>query len=188
MKKIIGVIIAAIVLVVGVYFMIDFYNTDESLYVDANSIGINNYSREDFYTEYKDLVIANENKDSDDGTGANGDSQTILGNSVLNSNSGSLSEGMAQSALGFYKQNLSVTKKGNPLSVKIAGVPLYDGLPWSSSGAYELDTAVCNAYLSRYLNSNFTPTVAIDNNCKIKDIVFGDCCLIVGSDSFKIFK
>lgn len=89
MKKIIGVIIAAIVLVIGVYFMIDFYNTDESLYVDANSIGINNYSREDFYTEYKDLVIANENKDSDDGTGANGDSQTILDNSVINSNSGS---------------------------------------------------------------------------------------------------
>lgn len=172
MKKIIGVIIVAIALVIGVYFMIDFYNTDESLYVDANSIGINNYSREDFYTEYKELVIANENKDADEGTGANGDSQAILGNSVLNSNnSGSLSEGMAQSALGFYKQNLSVTKKGNPISVKIAGVPLYDGLPWSSSGAYELDTAVCNAYLSRYLNSNFTSTVAIDNNCKIKDIV-----------------
>lgn len=89
MKKIIGIIVAAIVLVIGVYFMVDFYNIDESLYIDANSIGINNYSREDFYTEYKDLVIANENKDSNEGTGANGDSQTILGNSVINGNSDS---------------------------------------------------------------------------------------------------
>lgn len=57
MKKYVYIAIVAVLLVIGVYFMIDFYTLSDEIYIDATNIGINNYSREDFYTEYQELQL-----------------------------------------------------------------------------------------------------------------------------------
>lgn len=85
MKKYVYIAIVAVLLVIGVYFMIDFYTLSDEIYIDATNIGINNYSREDFYTEYQELQLENKNQGDNDNTSASGNTDVILKDSVLNS-------------------------------------------------------------------------------------------------------
>lgn len=128
MKKWCMLIAGLLIVIVAVYLVGDFYSTSDQLYHDyVNVDGGSNYSREDFYTEYLDVVVENQ--------GSTGDSS--LANSVL-SGSGFLLGTMDN----WYIDIPENTKKGNKTSEicikstntskidKYPDIYIYDGLPW----------------------------------------------------------
>lgn len=113
MKKIIIIVCIVISLVFSVFMISDFYATDDSLYIDATDIGINNYSHEDFYTEYLDLIIKNAESE---------ESSEILNESIINSTKvvdGDLEDFINSKPIDFtmYELNADEQKQRGMLAV-----------------------------------------------------------------------
>ena len=97
MKKWIVIVISAVLFIIlGVFLLTSFYSVKDEYFIDANSIGISNYSREDFYTEYLDLQIKNQEQQDagESDITANGSTSAILNNSVI-ATSGSINAELA---------------------------------------------------------------------------------------------
>ncbi len=95
----------------------------------------------------------------------------------MNNRTEELQDGLAQnwkSFLASYNGN-----KGTP-KIKVfeeKDIYFYDGVPWSSDGAYKLDVEKSNEYVSRYLGQGLTSSIAIDDRCTKFPIVDGIKCV-----------
>lgn len=93
MKKWIFAVIGIVILIFTVYLISDFYMTEDSLATNVVGESTNSYSREDFYTEYLDLTLNNDNSGDNEDTGADGNTDAILSSSVIQSSNGTSNNG-----------------------------------------------------------------------------------------------
>lgn len=81
---------------------------------------------------------------------------------------GNLADGLKQDAMAFYsKCNIG---KGSPVKALSGAIQLYNGLPWDSVGAYQLNNATVDSYISKYIGGTMKQSIVIDNNCSASGI------------------
>lgn len=129
LKKWCIMIASLLLVIVMVYIVSDFYSMSDQLYEDyANTSNGNNYSREDFYTEYLDTVAENITEPADSSPLDN----SVIGAAPIGSidMSAWYSDIPANTVTGSKTREIFVQSTDGSDKTKFPDIYIYDGLPW----------------------------------------------------------
>lgn len=131
MKKWCITVAVLLTVIMAVYFISDFYLTPEQLYRDyADTGGGSNYSREDFYTEYLDMVDDNRGSPGD-GTPSSSIVNSFVGGGSTDSWYSDIAEG---TKAGNRTDEVFIKSTNSSDPDKFPDIHIYDGLPWDADG------------------------------------------------------